>query len=117
MGNIGCVVEGCEYSSGSVESVEAHISGSTRGEHSGLLGRNHREALVEEAEATSEAGRNLAVGLGEAGESGGSSGAKFPASTALVVATLVLVVSAVVEGDGGGVEEEIVQPEQGGGIA
>lgn len=116
MGKVACVVEGCEYSADSVESVEAHISGSTRDEHSGKLGRNHRQELVEEAEGSSEAAGNLAVGLGEAADSGGSSDAKFPASTALVVATLLLVVSAVAGAEDGGAEE-IVEPEQRGGVA
>lgn len=59
MTEVDCTVGGCGYT-GTVESVEAHISGSTRDGHAGEVGRHHREALVEQAEA--EAGGVLDVG-------------------------------------------------------
>jgi len=55
MAEVECPVGGCDYS-GPVGSVEAHLSGSTEGEHSGSTGRDFREELVEEAENTAEAG-------------------------------------------------------------
>lgn len=39
----------CDYSA-PLKSVEAHISGSSNGDHEGQVGRNHREELVEQAE-------------------------------------------------------------------
>lgn len=53
---VNCPIEGCGYA-GELSSVEAHISGSTQGEHEGEAGREHREDLAEEAEvaATEEA--------------------------------------------------------------
>jgi hypothetical protein len=44
MGEVGCPVGECDYS-GAPESVEAHISGSTGGGHSGALGSEYREEL------------------------------------------------------------------------
>lgn len=44
MSEVDCPVGGCEYS-GEPKSVEAHISSSTSGEHSGKSGSEHRDEL------------------------------------------------------------------------
>lgn len=49
MGDIECVVDGCDYSADSVKSVEGHISGRTDEEHAGN-GMMYREELVEQKE-------------------------------------------------------------------
>lgn len=51
MAQVECPFGGCDFA-GSVGSVEAHISGSTSGDHQGEVGRNHREYLTREAERT-----------------------------------------------------------------
>lgn len=56
MVEVDCPAGGCGYSADSVKSVEAHISGSTAGDHAGHLGREFREDLVEQAEARTNGG-------------------------------------------------------------
>lgn len=56
MVEVECPVEpDCDYS-GSVGSVEAHISGSQSGDHRGEVGRDHRGELVAQAEGRSPEG-------------------------------------------------------------
>lgn len=48
-----CPIEGCEFRD-SLKSVEAHISGSTTGEHSGSQGREYRSEIRESIESEDE---------------------------------------------------------------
>ena len=49
MATVQCPCEGCEYE-GTVSGVEAHVSGSTRGDHKGRSGGEFRDRLIEEVE-------------------------------------------------------------------
>jgi hypothetical protein len=59
MAEVACAVDGCGYR-GTVSEVEAHISGSTSGGHSGEVGRHHREELVSRAERRGGGAADLA---------------------------------------------------------
>jgi hypothetical protein len=99
--SVECPVDGCDYS-GSVGSVEGHISGSQSGGHRGKVGRHYRDELVDRAETTI----NLpATDEGELGESPDGSSADdhpegggdassddppIPPGKALVASTLVV---------------------------
>ena len=50
MSTVECPCGECGYE-GTVSGVEAHVSGSTRGEHKGRSGGEFRDRLIEEAEA------------------------------------------------------------------
>ena len=76
MATVGCPCKKCEYS-GTVSGVEAHVSGSTEGDHKGRSGGEFRDRLIKDAEA----------GLSEEPESS--------AATALIASTLVLVLIVV----------------------
>lgn len=98
----------CEEYEGPVQSVEAHISSNTCGEHQGHAGSEFREELREQA-AERAASRFREFASPDPGGGGASPG------LALVVATAVLVVAALgSDRDGGG---ESVEPEQGGVVA
>jgi hypothetical protein len=125
MTDVVCPFDDCDYS-GSVGSVEAHISGSGGGEHSGEFGADHRADLVEQAEErlngggrpveatqsgdvteTDEGSGTSSSGAKEGGETATSSGSKVPPTTALIVASLVFGLAAfsgsagtAVDGDG-----------------
>jgi hypothetical protein len=77
MATVECPCDGCEYE-GTVSGVEAHVSGSTRGDHGGRSGGEFRDRLIEEAEA------------GAAGEP------EMSPATAIVASTLALVLIVVV---------------------
>lgn len=77
MATVECPCGGCEYE-GTVSGVEAHVSGSTRGDHEGRSGGEFRERLTEQAEA----------GFAEEPE-------QTSPATAIVASTLVLVVIVV----------------------
>ena len=49
MATVQCPCEGCGYE-GTVSGVEAHVSGSTRGDHKGRSGGEFRDRLIEEVE-------------------------------------------------------------------
>lgn len=53
MVDVPCPAGDCDYSA-PPSSVEGHISGSTRGWHSGKQGRQYRELLTERAESVAE---------------------------------------------------------------
>lgn len=102
MVSVECPVDGCDYS-GSVGSVEAHISGSQSGDHRGKVGRHFRDELVDRAEVTINPPATDAGGLGESPdgssdddhpEGGGdasSDGPPIPPGKALVASTLGLI--------------------------
>jgi hypothetical protein len=50
MATVECPCDGCEYE-GTVSGVEAHVSGSTRGDHKGRSGGEFRDRLIEEVES------------------------------------------------------------------
>lgn len=97
-----CPVEGCEYT-GSVGSVEGHISASQSGGHGGEVGRHFREELVEQAEETINGGATDSEELPESpdvsgdedrSEEGGSASEddpSIPPGKAVVASTLGLV--------------------------
>jgi len=49
MSDVECVIDGCDYSADSVKSVEAHISGTSEGDHIGS-GMMYRDELVAQKE-------------------------------------------------------------------
>lgn len=49
MATVRCPIDGCEYE-GALQEVEAHLSGSTEGEHRGQYGADRRGELVEQIE-------------------------------------------------------------------
>jgi len=100
--SVECPLDGCDYS-GSVGSVEAHISGSQSGDHRGKVGRHLREELVDQAETTINVPATDSEGLGESPgassaddhpEGGGdasSDGPPIPPGKALVASTIGLI--------------------------
>lgn len=81
MVDVTCPVDsGCDYS-GPVRSVEAHISGSQQGDHQGEVGRDHREELVDRAEATASGG---ATEDQEVAESPDDTGEDYPSEATSV---------------------------------
>jgi hypothetical protein len=97
MVEIGCPMDGCDFTGG-VGSVEGHISGAQSGEHGGEVGRHFREELVERAEVAAEEGESGDVteanSTPEGSPTATSSGARIAPSTALIVASLVFGLSA-----------------------
>lgn len=107
MAEVNCPVESdCGYT-GSVGSVEAHISGSQQGDHKGAVGRHHREELVDQAEDTGPTSLGD-TGRGSSGSTGldrkndpdqnGSSivaDSSFPPGRAVLFATVALVLVTV----------------------
>ena len=75
-----CLCDGCEYE-GTISGVEAHVSGSTRGDHKGRSGGEFREQLIEQVEA----------GSAEEPE-------RASPATVIVASTLALVLIVVVNG-------------------
>lgn len=119
MVDVECPLDGCEYT-GSVKSVEAHISGNSRGEHQGKVGRQFRDRLVDGSsqpvelepeekadppEALGEQGGEASetpqqtgsVGSERANEGGSASKVTLVAGTALV--GLAVLLEANQEGD------------------
>jgi hypothetical protein len=103
--SVECPFDGCDYT-GSVGSVEGHISGSQSGDHQGEVGRHFRGDLVEEAEAAINGGTTEGADLSESPDGSGdgyrsgededasSGGGSLPPGKAVVVSTLILLVSA-----------------------
>ena len=77
MATVQCPCEGCEYE-GTVSGVEAHVSGSTKGDHEGRSGGEFRDRLIEEVE----------VGADKEPE-------QMSPATAIVASTLALVLIVV----------------------
>jgi hypothetical protein len=105
MVEVGCPVDGCDFS-GPVRSVEAHISGSTSGEHLGEVGRRYRQELTGLAERATESNEELRESLAtppsEAGS--GASGRQLLVATALFV-VVVAFAGSTSAGDGGSVDD------------
>lgn len=103
MVDVECPIDGCGYS-GSVKSVEGHISGATSGEHGGAVGQNYRGDLVEAAKASAE--ENERNPLGRATDAA-------PSGKGLVVATVLFLAVALFSSRGEeSSEDDGQQPEQ-----
>lgn len=102
MVSVECPFDGCDYT-GSVGSVEGHISGSQSGDHQGEVGRHFREELVDRAEGSLNGGTTDLLDLGESpddsggddrsegGEDASSDGPPIPPGKALVASTVGLI--------------------------
>lgn len=83
MGEVGCPVGECDYS-GAPESVEAHISGSTGGGHSGALGSEYREELRSGSPVGLEGSAGSGSPVRAEGSAGSGGGQAEPAASAAV---------------------------------
>jgi len=100
--SVECPFDGCDYT-GSVDSVEGHISGSQSGDHRGEVGRHFREELVDRAEESINSPSTDILDLDESpdgssaddhpegGEDASSDGPPIPPGKALVASTIGLI--------------------------